>query len=110
MIGLTTAAVLLVSYLMQRRRIGFMFIVRKFQIKSNRVTLRDWFAGGLFVSAATLIQSAISAFQNSGNFTIVYFTIVMMALSSIGLYLTYRFNIREIEERMEQHQGQSHDQ
>jgi len=109
MIGLTTAAVLLVSYVMQRRRLGFMFITRKFQIKSNKVTLRDWFAGGLFVSSVTLIQSAILAFKNTHYLMVVYFTIAMMALSIIGLYLTYRFNIREIEERIEQHQSQSHD-
>lgn len=92
--------VLLIVYFMDRKRMGFMFIMNRFRLQKREIKLKDYFIAIFFICTVSLIQFGIVSYTTkelNTNLFIVLGSMIIIAL--IGLYITYMFNMREIDER-----------
>lgn len=99
-IAITFATILLIVYYMHKKRLGFMFIMNRFRLEKRSLRAKDFFVATFFICIVALIQAAINSyFTNELNHYLFIVLVGMIIISVIGLYVTYLFNIREIDER-----------
>lgn len=90
----------LVVYYLNKKRLGFMFIVNRFRLEKSNIRLKDLFVAITFVSTVSLVQVGIVSFvTNSLNQYLFFVLLSMIVVSLIGMYITYKFNMQEINER-----------
>jgi len=89
-----------IVYLMERKRLGFMFIMNRFRLQKRSLQLKDYFIAIFFICVISLIQmSIVSVLSNNLNRYLAIISGSMLVISLIGLYITYKFNMQEVEER-----------
>ena len=94
------AIILLIVFYMDRKRLGFMFIMNRFRLQKRAIRAKDYFVAMFFICIVTLIQAGLTSyFNNELNHYLFIILGVMILISVIGLYVTYLFNIKEIDER-----------
>jgi len=99
---------LLVVYFIEKKRLGFMFIMNRFRLQKRNIQAKDVFIATLFVCTISLGQlGLVSITSNSMNQYLLIVLLSMIVLSLIGLYITYRFNIKEIDERFSSLRGRN---
>lgn len=99
-IAVTFLIILLIVYYMDKKRLGFMFIMNRFRFEKRALRSKDFFVATFFICIVTLIQAGINSFfTNDLNRYFLMVLIGMIVISVIGLYVTYLFNIKEIDER-----------
>jgi len=94
------AIVLCIIYFMEKKRLGFMFIMNRFRLQKRNLQLKDFFVAVFFICSISLVQVGIVSYfskETYHNFTIIMGSMVVISL--IGLYITYKFNMLEIDER-----------
>ena len=98
--GIYSALFLLLVYFIQRKRLGFMFIENRFRLAKRKLRMKDLFIATFFVSTMSLLQFGF-VYAASDYLNVYWFAsmLAMIILSLIGLYITYKINIFEIEER-----------
>jgi len=91
---------LTIVYIMERKRLGFMFITNRFRLQKRNLQLKDFFIATFFICAVSLIQfGLVSYFRNDLNHYLFIIFGTMIIISLVGLYITYKFNMQEIDER-----------
>ena len=91
---------LAIVYTLERKRIGFMFIMNRFRLQSRGFKLKDVFIATFFICSVSLVQFGIVSFlSNSLNHFLIIIFGSMILISLIGLSITYKFNMQEIDER-----------
>ncbi|WP_309123213.1 hypothetical protein [Paenibacillus sp.] len=108
----TTFAIFLVNMLVvygiEKKRLGFMFIMNRFRIQKRSIQLKDIFIAILFICAVSLVQFGIISFQsNDMNHYMIIVLAAVAAISLIGLYITYKLNMKEIDERFSSLRGKN---
>lgn len=97
---------LTIYYFIEKKRLGFMFIMNRFRLQKRNIQAKDLFIATLFVCTVTLGQlGLVSVFTNSSNQYLLVIVLSMIVISLIGLYITYKFNMREIDERFNSLRG-----
>lgn len=85
-----------------------MFIMNRFRIAKRNLQLKDILIATLFLCTVSLGQvAALSITSNQINQSFIYVLIAMIVISSVGLYITYKLNIKEIEERFNALRGKN---
>jgi len=93
---------LIIVYYMDKKRLGFMFIVNRFRLQKRMLRPKDFFVALFFICSVSLLQfGLVSYFTNELNQYLVGILGSMIVISLIGLYITYVFNIKEIDERFD---------
>jgi len=93
-------------YYIEKKRLGFMFIMNRFRIQKRKLQMKDIFIAALFICTVSLVQFGIVSFQrNDMNQYLLVVLVAMFVISIVGLYITYRFNIQEINERFNSLRG-----
>ncbi len=89
-----------IVYFIERKRLGFMFIMNRFRLQSRAFQIKDFFVAVFFIFSISLAQLAILSFltQSLNHYLIIVFG-SMIVISLIGLAITYKFNMKEIDER-----------
>lgn len=96
----TVLLIMLVLYIIHKKRLGFMLIANRFMLKKEKIRPRDFFVAGVFVSSVTMIQSGMVAINNKeDNLTFVFILLGVTIVMILGLLITYFINVKEIEER-----------
>lgn len=96
----TLLIILLLVYIIEKRRLGFMFVVNRFRLQKRNIQLKDGFIATFFICVVALCQTAlISYISDQVNYSLLYVLGTMIVISLVGLYITYKFNIKEIDER-----------
>jgi hypothetical protein len=91
---------LIIVYFIDKKRLGFMFIMNRFRLQKRNLQLKDVFVAIFFICAISLVQLAIVSFSsNDMNMYLLVILMTMSLISLIGLYITYKFNMQEIDER-----------
>jgi hypothetical protein len=99
---------IVIVYYMDKKRLGFMFIMNRFRIAKRNLQLKDILIATLFLCTVSLGQvAALSITSNQINQSFIYVLIAMIVISSVGLYITYKLNIKEIEERFNALRGKN---
>jgi hypothetical protein len=96
----------LLVYFIEKKRLGFMFIMNRFKLQKRNIQIKDLFIATLFVCTVSLVQFGIVSFQNNGQSS--YLGVIlgsMIVISLLGLYITYKFNMKEIDERFSSLRG-----
>lgn len=97
---LTFLIMLLVVYFINKKRLGFMFIMNRFRLQKRGIKIKDYFVAVFFICTVSLLQMAVDYFfSDESNLTLIVVLGSMVVISLIGLYVTYVFNMREIDER-----------
>ncbi|MCI3926322.1 hypothetical protein MO973_39685 [Paenibacillus sp. TRM 82003] len=105
----TFIIVLGIVFLIDKKRLGFMFITNRFRLQKRGIKLKDYFIAIFFICTITLLQMALTSFfTNQLNHYLFIVLGSMIVISLIGLYVTYLFNVREIEERFSSFRGKKH--
>ncbi len=94
----STSATLLLTLWMQRKKIGFMFVIKRLTIKHifNSFNLILSF---IILLAITTAQLVIISFID--NFSMIFALVALMLVLFIGLAITYRKNKNDIKEKYE---------
>jgi hypothetical protein len=99
---------MLVVYVIEKKRLGFMFIMNRFRIQKRNLQLKDIFIATLFICAVSLVQFGIISFQtNDMNHYMIIVLAAIAVIYLIGLYITYKFNMKEIDERFSSLRGKN---
>ena len=98
----TFMIILLIVYYMDKKRLGFMFIMNRFRLEKRTLRLKDFFVALFFICTVSLVQLGIVSYFTSelNNYMFIILG-TMIVISLIGLYITYIFNIKEIDERFD---------
>jgi len=97
---LTFTQNMLIVYYLNKKRLGFMFVVNRFRLEKRNIRAKDVFVALLFTSTVSIVQVAIVSFTaNELHRYLIAVLGSMIIFSLIGLYITYKFNMQEIEER-----------
>lgn len=92
--------ILALVFIIEKRRLGFMFVVNRFRLQKRNIQLKDGFIATFFICVVALCQTAlISYISDQVNYSLLYVLGSMIVISLVGLYITYKFNIKEIDER-----------
>jgi len=108
--GMMTAFLinLAIYYFIERKRLGFMFIMNRFRLQKRSIQAKDIFIAMLFVCTVSLGQlGLVSMFSNNMNQYLLFVLLMMIAISLIGLYITYKLNMKEIDERFSSLRGRN---
>jgi hypothetical protein len=98
--------ILLIMYILEKKRLGFMFVMNRFRLQNRGFQIKDVFVAAFFICAVSLIQMGIASyFSNQLNHYLLTVLGSMIVISLIGLYITYKFNMQEIEERFSSFRG-----
>jgi len=97
-----------IVYYIEKRRLGFMFIMNRFRLQKRNIEAKDIFIACLFICTISLSQVAFISFtSNQLNYSWIYVLGSMVVISLIGLYITYRLNMKEIDERFSSLRGKN---
>jgi hypothetical protein len=99
--GIIGMLYLLIAFLLERKKLGFMFMARHF-------TMRNSVKGYNFALSAVLIASILSqqiislvALSNSYNITNSLLLIVITILFLLGIWISYKQNKKQLKEKHE---------
>ncbi|TLS50496.1 hypothetical protein FE782_19190 [Paenibacillus antri] len=92
----------------EKKRLGFMFIMNRFRLQKRNIQMKDLFIATLFICTVSLGQlGAVSFMSNKTNEYLLITLLTMIVISLIGLYITYRMNMKEIDERFSSLRGKN---
>lgn len=101
---------LTIVYFMEKKRLGFMFIMNRFRMQKRNIQIKDIFITTFLLCTIGLAQWGIISFRTElSNHYLFYVLIIMIVISLVGLYVTYKFNMKEIDERFSALRGRKID-
>jgi len=99
---------MLIYYIIERKRLGFMFIMNRFRLQKRNIQAKDIFIATLLVCTVSLGQlGLVSLSSNNMNQYLLTILLSIIVISLIGLYITYKFNMKEIDERFNSLRGKN---